>query len=71
MTLTEFTLMPLRCSIDVSVGEIVGEPHDQVVVHGHVHPLAERPLAPAYLQEPASEPGVLATVATGTAGRAR
>jgi hypothetical protein len=37
--------MPLWCRAEVSAGEIFGEPDDQVVVHGHRHPLAQRPLA--------------------------
>ena len=38
-------LLPLWCRAEVSAGEIFGEPDDQVVVHGHQHPLAQRPLA--------------------------
>ena len=30
--------------MEVSAGEILGQPDDHVVIHGHVHPLAQRPL---------------------------
>src|SRR5580693_6036098 len=37
----------MRCGIELSDDEILGEPDDQVVIHGHLHAFAERPLAPA------------------------
>src|ERR1019366_1057042 len=40
--------MPLRVTcIDISAGEVFGQPHDQVVIHGHVPSLTERFPAPA------------------------
>ena len=40
-------MMQSRHSESASADQILGEPHDQVVIHGHQHPLAERSLAPA------------------------
>jgi len=37
----------MRCGIGLSADEILGEPDDQVIIHGHVHAFAERPLAAA------------------------
>jgi len=34
----------MRCGIELSADEILGEPDDQVVIHGHLHAFAERPL---------------------------
>jgi hypothetical protein len=34
-----------RCRVELSAGEILGEPDDQVVVHAHLHAFADRPLA--------------------------
>jgi hypothetical protein len=34
----------MRCGIELSADQILGEPDDQVVIHGHLHPLAQRPL---------------------------
>src|SRR6266567_1046201 len=44
-TRTHMTAM--RCGIELSADEILGEPDDQVVINGHLHPFAERLLAPA------------------------
>jgi hypothetical protein len=37
----------MRRGIELSDDEILGEPDDQVVIYGHLHAFAERPLAPA------------------------
>jgi len=37
----------MRCGIELSADEILGEPDDQVVVHGHLHAFADWPLAAA------------------------
>ena len=37
----------MRCGIELSADEILGEPDDQVVIHGHLHTFAEGLLAPA------------------------
>jgi len=37
----------MRCGIESSANEILGEPDDQVVIDGHLHPFAERLLTPA------------------------
>jgi len=37
----------MRCGIELSADEILGEPDDQVVIHGHLHAFAEGPLAAA------------------------
>src|SRR6516164_7801379 len=34
----------MRCGIELSADEILGEPDDQVVIDRHLHPLAKRPL---------------------------
>jgi len=34
-------LTAMRCGIELSADEILGEPDDQVVIHGHLHALAE------------------------------
>src|ERR1700747_3204410 len=37
----------MRCGIELSADEILGEPDDQVVIHGHLHAFGQRPLSPA------------------------
>jgi hypothetical protein len=36
----------MRCGIELSADEILGEPDDQVVIHGHLCAFAVRPLVP-------------------------
>ena len=38
------SLAAMRCGIELSADEILGEPDDQVVIDTHLHPLAKRPL---------------------------
>jgi len=37
----------MRCGIELSADEILGEPDDQVVIDGQLHPFAERLLTSA------------------------
>jgi hypothetical protein len=36
----------MRCGIELSADEILGEPDDQVVIHGHLCAFTVRPLVP-------------------------
>jgi hypothetical protein len=36
-------ILPLRRGIELSADQILGEPHDQVVIHDHLHPLRRGP----------------------------
>ena len=47
LSIRDRPLAAMRCGIELSTDEILGEPDDQVVIHGHLHAFAERPLAPA------------------------
>jgi len=41
----ETSVHAANARIEPSADEILGEPHDQLVIHDHLHPFAERPLA--------------------------
>ena len=41
------TCLLMRCGVELSADEILGEPDDQVVIHGHLHSHAQWALTPA------------------------